>query len=159
MSDAPNHRITHLVLDEKNVVRRHPDIEHERAVAIYDLLEENSFEPIGSACGPYHLHLGIAETRLVFDIRMEDDSALGKIILALSPFRKIIKDYFEICDSYYQAIKTASPAKIEAIDMARRGVHNEGSTVLQERLAGKIAIDHPTARRIFTLICVLHLKG
>lgn len=159
MSDGPNHRICHLVLDEKNVVRRHPDIEHERAVAIYDLLEENAFEPIGSACGPYHLHLGIAETRLVFDIRMEDDSPLGKIILALSPFRKIIKDYFEICDSYYQAIKTATPAKIEAIDMARRGVHNEGSTLLQERLAGKIAIDHPTARRIFTLICVLHLKG
>lgn len=159
MSDAPNHRISHLVLDEKNVVRRHADIEHERAVAIYDLIEENVFEPIGSACGPYHLHLGIAETRLVFDIRMEDDSALGKIILALSPFRKIIKDYFEICDSYYQAIKTASPAKIEAIDMARRGVHNEGSALLQERLAGKIAIDHPTARRIFTLICVLHLKG
>jgi uncharacterized protein (UPF0262 family) len=152
-------RIAELVLDERTVMRRSPDVEHERKVAIFDLLEENSFAPIGSNGGPYLLHLAIEENRLVFDIRLEGNEAHGKIMLSLSPFRKIIKDYFLICESYYDAIKTAAPAQIEAIDMGRRGLHNEGSELLKERLAGKVEIDFDTARRLFTLICVLHIKG
>lgn len=152
-------RIGNLTLDEQSVVRRSPDVEHERKVAIFDLLEANHFAPVGAHGGPYHLHLGIEENRLVFDIRNEGDAPLGKVMLALSPFRKIVKDYFEICDSYYKAIKTAAPSRIEAIDMGRRGVHDEGSRLLQERLKGKIEIDFDTARRLFTLICVLHIRG
>ncbi len=152
-------RIAELVLDERTVMRRSPDVEHERKVAIFDLLEENSFAPTGSEGGPYLLHLAIEENRLVFDIRLEGGEAHGKIMLSLSPFRKIIKDYFMICESYYDAIKTAAPAQIEAIDMGRRGLHNEGSELLRERLAGKVEIDFDTSRRLFTLICVLHIKG
>lgn len=152
-------RIVDLVLDEHTVMRRSPDVEHERKVAIFDLLEENSFTPNGSEGGPYHLHLAIEENRLVFDIRLEDDSPHGKVMLSLTPFRRIIKDYFLICESYYDAIKTAAPAQIEAIDMGRRGLHNEGSQLLKERLAGKIELDFDTSRRLFTLICVLHIKG
>ena len=153
------YRIAELVLDERTVMRRSPDVEHERKVAIFDLLEENSFTPQGSPGGPYLLHLAIEENRLVFDIRLEDSEPHGKIMLSLSPFRKIIKDYFLICESYYDAIKTAAPAQIEAIDMGRRGLHNEGSELLKERLAGKVELDFGTARRLFTLICVLHIKG
>ena len=152
-------RIAELVLDERTVMRRSPDVEHERKVAIFDLLEENSFAPTGSRGGPYLLHLAIEENRLVFDIRLEDDVAHGKVMLSLSPFRRIIKDYFLICESYYDAIKTAAPAQIEAIDMGRRGLHNEGSQLLKDRLEGKIDMDFDTARRLFTLICVLHIKG
>jgi len=159
-SDTQNrYRIVDLVLDEHTVVRRSPDVEHERKVAIFDLLEENSFTPNGSPGGPYHLHLSIEENRLVFDIRLEDESAHGKVMLSLTPFRRIIKDYFMICESYYDAIKTAAPTQIEAIDMGRRGLHNEGSQLLKERLAGKIELDFDTSRRLFTLICVLHIKG
>ena len=153
------YRIADLVLDEKTVMRRSPDVEHERKVAIFDLLEENNFRPNGSSGGPYHLHLAIEENRLVFDIRLEGDVAHGKILLSLTPFRKIIKDYFLICESYYDAIKSAAPAKIEAIDMGRRGLHNEGSELLKARLTDKIDVDFDTARRLFTLICVLHIKG
>lgn len=152
-------RIAELTLDEKTVVRRSPDVEHERKVAIFDLLEENSFAPVGSPGGPYHLRLAIEENRLVFDIRLEDEVPHGKIMLSLTPFRKLIKDYFLICESYYDAIKSAAPSQIEAIDMGRRGLHNEGSSLLKERLGGKIDIDFDTARRLFTLICVLHIKG
>jgi uncharacterized protein (UPF0262 family) len=152
-------RIAELVLDERTVMRRSPDVEHERKVAIFDLLEENSFTPNGSEGGPYLLHLAIEENRLVFDIRLEGSVEHGKVMLSLTPFRKIIKDYFLICESYYDAIKTAAPAQIEAIDMGRRGLHNEGSELLKERLAGKIELDFDTARRLFTLICVLHIKG
>jgi uncharacterized protein (UPF0262 family) len=148
-----------ISLDEATVVRRNADIEHERKVAIFDLLEENSFHPMGDHAGPYHLHLGIEENRLVFAIHDAADAPLGKVILALSPFRNLIKEYFMVCESYYEAIKTASPARIEAIDMGRRGLHNQGSTLLIERLAGKIAIDFDTARRLFTLVCVLLIKG
>ena len=109
--------------------------------------------------GPYSLHLGIEENRLVIDIRSEAEEPLGKVILALSPFRRIVKDYFQICESYYHAIKSASPSQIEAIDIGRRGLHNEGSDLLRERLAGKIELDSNTARRLFTLICVLHIRG
>lgn len=155
----PAKRIASITLDEASVVRRSPEVEHERKVAIFDLLEDNRFAPVGSDAGPYALHLAIEDNRLVFDIRTEDETPHGKVILSLSPFRKLIKDYFLICESYYEAIRSASPSKIEAIDMGRRGLHNEGSALLIERLAGKIEIDHATARRLFTLICVLHIKG
>ncbi len=154
-----NFRIADVELDEAVIIRLSPDIEHERRIAIFDLLEENYFEPIGAARGPFNLRLVIEENRLVFDVRMSDKSPLGKIILALGPFRRIIKDYFMICESYYEAIKSAPPSQIEAIDMGRRGLHNEGSDLLRERLAGKIALDHDTARRLFTLVCVLHLRA
>ncbi len=153
------HSIAHITLDEKSVVRRSPDVEHERAVAIYDLLEENHFAPVGDYQGPYHLHLGIEENRLQFHINSDADEPLGTVTLPLSPFRRIVKDYFTVCETYYEAIKTASPSRIEAIDMGRRGLHNEGSELLRERLDGKIGIDFDTARRLFTLICVLHIRG
>ena len=152
-------RIVDITLDEASVVRRSPDVEHERAVAIYDLLEENVFAPVGDYSGPYKLHLGISENRLLFDIRSEAEEALGTVVLPLSPFRRIVKDYFTVCESYFQAIKSASPSRIEAIDMGRRGLHNEGSDLLRSRLDGKIEIDFDTARRLFTLICVLHIRG
>jgi len=152
-------RIAKVTLDERTVVRRSPEVEHERAVAIFDLIEENHFAPVGDHGGPYSLHLGIEENRLVLDIRTEADDPLGKVILALSPFRRVVKDYFTICESYYHAIKTASPSQIEAIDMGRRGLHDEGAVLLRERLAGKIELDSNTARRLFTLICVLHIRS
>ena len=152
-------RIAKVTLDERTVVRRSPEVEHERAVAIFDLIEENHFAPVGDHGGPYSLHLGIEENRLVLDIRSERDEPLGKVILALSPFRRIVKDYFTVCESYYHAIKSASPSQIEAIDMGRRGLHDEGAGLLRERLAGKIEVDPNTARRLFTLICVLHIRS
>lgn len=156
---APAHRVIDIVLDDANIVRLNADINHERRVAIFDLLEENFFEPVGSSYGPYRLHLLISDNRLVFDVRREDDSPLGKVMLALSPFRRIVKDYFAVCDSYFDAIKHAPPSQIEAIDMGRRGLHNDGAELLRERLAGKIEIDGNTSRRLFTLICVLHIRA
>jgi len=156
--DAPR-RIAKVTLDERTVVRRSPEVEHERAVAIFDLIEENHFAPVGDHGGPYSLHLGIEENRLVLDIRTEADEPLGKVILALSPFRRVVKDYFTVCESYYHAIKRASPSQIEAIDMGRRGLHDEGAALLRERLGGKIDLDSNTARRLFTLICVLHIRS
>jgi uncharacterized protein (UPF0262 family) len=152
-------RIVEIDLDERTVVRRSPDVEHERAVAIYDLTEENYFRPAGDDSGPYRLHLSIAENRLLFDIRSDADEAVAKVTLPLLPFRRIVKDYFAVCESYYEAIRTASPSKIEAIDMGRRGLHDEGCEILRDRLEGKIEIDFDTARRLFTLICVLHIRG
>lgn len=152
-------RIVQITLDQKTMVRRAPEVEHERAVAIYDLLEENYFEPVGCGEGPYILRLGIEDNRLIFDIRDRQDQQLGRVPLPILPFRKIVKEYFQICESYYEAIKNAPPSRIEAVDMGRRGLHNEGSLMLQERLAGKITIDHNTARRLFTLLCVLHIRG
>ncbi|RMD60737.1 MAG: UPF0262 family protein [Alphaproteobacteria bacterium] len=157
--DRTHQRIVHIELDERTVVRRNPDVEHERAVAIYDLIEDNYFAPVGCDCGPYHLHLSIAENRLVFDIRTESADPVATVTLPLLPFRRIVKDYFAVCETYYQAIRTASPSRIEAIDMGRRGLHNEGSELLRERLSGKIEMDFDTARRLFTLICVLHIRG
>lgn len=159
MSDRQ--RIINITLDEKSVVRRNADIEHERKVAIFDLLDQNSFALSGfEDQGPYSVHLGIEDNRLIFDIRTEDDvSNLGRIPLPTSSFRRVIKDYFHICESYLSAIKTATPSQIEAIDMGRRGLHNEGSELLQERLLEKVAMDFDTARRLFTLICVLHIRG
>jgi uncharacterized protein (UPF0262 family) len=159
-SDDQNNRIVAVTLDDESIGRSGPDIEHERAIAIYDLIEENVFAPEGvDVPGPFRLHLAITSNRLMFDIRTEDGSPVVTHLLSLTPFRRIVKDYFMICDSYYQAIRTAAPDKIEAIDMGRRGIHDEGSRTLQERLKGKVRIDHETARRLFTLITVLHWKG
>ena len=160
MSAKGNRRIVHVTLDEKTVIRRKPEVEHERAVAIFDLLEDNEFFPCEHADhGPYHLHLSIEDNRLVFDVRREDDSVLDKITLPVTGFRSIVRDYFLICESYYQAIKRSTPSQIEAIDMGRRGVHNDGSQTLMDRLAGKIKLDFDTARRLFTLVCVLYWRG
>jgi len=160
---SANQRISEIFLDERAIIRRSPQVEHERKVAIYDLLENNTFHPVGDngeeLSGPYMLHLSIVENRLAFDIRDEADNGLVKFLLPLSSFRSIVRDYFMICDSYFDAIKTASPSKIEAIDMGRRGLHNEGGELLAERLTGKVDVDKDTARRLFTLICVLHIKA
>jgi uncharacterized protein (UPF0262 family) len=159
VSDNRN-RIVHIALAEPQRIRRRPEVEHERAVALFDILEENSFRcPEHPEAGPFRVHLAVAENRLILDIRDEADAELQKVQVALAPFKSIVRDYFLICESYYSAIKTASPSQIEAIDMGRRGLHNEGSEMLRERLAGKIDIDHDTARRLFTLICVLHIRG
>ena len=152
-------RLVAVTLDEETIGSTNADIEHERKVAIYDLLEQNSFAPQGHSGGPFVLHLSIDGSRLVFDIRREDGKPLVAHLLSLTPLRRIVKDYYMICDSYYQAIRTATPDKIEAIDMGRRAIHNDGSEILMERLNGKVAVDLDTARRLFTLICVLHWKG
>jgi len=152
-------RIAKITLDEHTVVRRNVDVEHERQVAISDLLVDNSFIPKSSLTGPFHLHLGVAENRLLLDIRDASDKPLEQVVLPLSPFRKIVKDYFMICGSYYSAVREASPSKIEAIDMGRRGLHNEGGEKLRERLAERVEVDLNTARRLFTLLCVLHIRG
>jgi uncharacterized protein (UPF0262 family) len=152
-------RLIDVELDE-SIGRSTPDIEHERAVAIFDLIEENSFQPANDdGNGPYKLKLSLIDSRLVFAISREDDSPVVTHILSLTPFRRIVKDYFMICESYYEAIRTSSPSQIEAIDMGRRGLHNEGSQTLMDRLAGKIDVDFDTARRVFTLVCVLHWRG
>lgn len=154
-----NRRLIDVELDE-TIGRSTPEIEHERAVAIFDLIEENSFIPVGdTGDGPYRLKLSLVEKRLVFDIFREDGKWVTTHILSLTPFRKIVKDYYMICDSYYEAIRSATPTKIESIDMGRRGLHNDGSNTLRERLHGKIDIDFKTARRLFTLLCVLYWKG
>ena len=152
-------RIEQIFLDEKTVVNRSPQVEHERKVAIYDLLEENHFQLSGGPDGPYVLHISIEEGRLAFDVRDVGDGPLKTFMLALSPFRAIVREYLMVCDSYYKAIKTASPSQIEAIDMGRRGLHNDGSDLLRQRLEGKVELDHNTARRLFTLVCVLHIKA
>ena len=162
-ADPSQQRIISIDLDEGSIVWRNPDVEQERRVAIFDLLEENKFvpqrgHPDGYA-GPYRLMLRVEEGRLIFEISREDGSPLEAIILGLGRFRRPIRDYFAICDSYYQAIKTATAQQIETVDMARRALHNEAAEMLMDRLDGKIAVDFDTARRLFTLICVLHIKG
>jgi uncharacterized protein (UPF0262 family) len=157
--DDTNNRIVAVTLDEESIGRSGPDIEHERAIAIYDLIEQNLFAPEGDAGGPFTLHIGINGNRLMFDIRRESGDPVVVHLMSLTPFRRIVKDYFMICDSYHQAIRTATPDKIEAIDMGRRGIHDEGSRTLMERLDGKVRIDFETARRLFTLVSVLHWKG
>jgi len=152
-------RISHVQLDEKTMVRRKPEVEHERNIAIYDLLEENYFALQGDFAGPYNLHLRLEDNRLIFDVRSQEGDELVQVPLALKPFQTIVKDYFILCESYYSAIKKSTPTQIEAIDMGRRGLHNEGSELLRERLAGKVDVDFDTARRLFTLVCVLHIRG
>ena len=159
MAEQPKGRLVDVELDD-TIGRATPDVEHERNVAIFDLIEENVFNPAGAPeNGRFKLKLSLVDKRLVFDIRNEADEPLVTHILSLTPFRKVIKDYFMICDSYYEAIRSATPQQIEAIDMGRRGIHNDGSTTLMERLKGKIDVDLDTARRLFTLICVLHYGG
>lgn len=153
-----NARLIEVELDE-SIGRSTPDVEHERAVAIFDLIEENSFHPVNDAEGPYKLRLSLAESRLVFAISRESGDPVVTHILSLTPFRRIVKDYYLICESYYDAIRSSTPSQIEAIDMGRRGLHNEGSQTLLDRLAGKINVDFDTARRLFTLVCVLHWRG
>jgi uncharacterized protein (UPF0262 family) len=154
-------RIVALILDEHSVVTRDRMIEREREVAITDLLVKNHFRPNNSPGGPYRLILSERENRLLFDIRLEHDRTQphGHIILSLSPFRRVIKDYFLVCESYYQSIRSSPPQQIETLDMGRRALHDEGSTLLRQRLEGKIETDFATARRLFTLICVLHMRG
>ena len=152
-------KLIDIELDE-SIGRSTPDVEHERAVAIFDLIEENSFCPVGdTGAGPYKLKLSLAEHRLVFAIARENGETVATHILSLTPFRRIVKDYYMICESYYAAIRTSTPSQIEAIDMGRRGLHDDGSQTLRDRLDGKIDIDFDTARRLFTLVCVLHWRG
>jgi uncharacterized protein (UPF0262 family) len=158
MGEKPAFRLTDVELDE-SIGRSTPDVEHERAVAIFDLVEENSFEPIGHEGGPYRLKLSLVDKRLVIRITTEQGDEVATHILSLTPFRRVVKDYFMICESYYEAIRKGSLTQIEAIDMGRRGVHNEGSQTLMDRLNGKVKVDFATARRLFTLICVLHWRG
>lgn len=151
-------RLADVTLDE-SIGRSTPDVEHERAVAIFDLVEDNSFQPVGDDGGPYRLRLSLVDAKLVFSVTREDDEPVVTHILSLTPFRRVVKDYFMICESYYDAIRSSTPSQIEAIDMGRRGLHNEGSQTLMDRLAGKIDVDFDTARRLFTLVCVLHWRG
>ena len=148
-------RLIALELDESTIERGTPDQEHERAIAIYDLVEENQFALAGGQAGPFRLKLSLAERRLVFDVRDESSQPIIAHMLSLSPFRRVVKDYFMICESYYQAIRTATPERIEAIDMGRRGMHDDAAHLVIERLKGKIEIDFGTARRFFTLIAAL----
>jgi len=158
-AELPRARLVAITLDEKSTATTNSNIEHEREVAIFDILEENSFALDGRDDGPYKLNLGMLEDRLVFAVSNEADETLITHMLSLTPLKRIMKDYFLVCESYYEAIRTAPPSRIQAIDMGRRGLHDEGSRTLLERLAGKITIDIDTARRLFTLICALHWKG
>lgn len=156
--------IAHIELDDRNLPPPTPEIEQERKVAMFDLLEENSFslpkrDDRMVPDGPFKVGLSIRDKRLVFDIRNEADEPAAEFHLSLGPFRQVVKDYFAICKSYFDAVKSLPPAQIETIDMARRGIHNEGARVLMERLEGKAEVDSDTARRLFTLICVLHFGG
>ncbi|MEM6890326.1 MAG: UPF0262 family protein [Pseudomonadota bacterium] len=157
-------RISHITLDDSGLPPPTPEIEQERRVAVFDLLEENTFklpdrDGRPHTPGPYHLAIAIRERRLVFDVTTEDEVRAAEFHLSLGPFRQVVKDYFQICESYFEAVKKLPPSQIETIDMARRGIHNEGSRVLQDRLEGKVEVDTDTARRLFTLICVLHFGG
>src|SRR5262245_42728959 len=159
MADAAStRRIVSIHLEDAASLRQSSEAEQERAVANCDLIEENELAPAVEHAGPYHLILAVQDRKLVFDIRDTGDQELYKCILSMTPFRRIIKEYFDVCESYYAAIKTSSLSQIEAIDMGRRGLHNEGSEILRDRLAGKVEMDFGTARRLFTLICALHMK-
>ena len=157
--EANPRRLVSVTLDETSIGRGNPDQEHERAVAIYDLIEQNDYRIPGHEGGPYALNIALQNSRLVFDTRTADGAQVVTHILSLSPFRRLLKDYFMVCESYYSAIRTATPAQIEAIDMGRRGLHNDGAALLAARLKGKIDCDFETARRIFTLVTALHWKG
>jgi uncharacterized protein (UPF0262 family) len=162
--EAPRDRLIEVTLDETGLAPPTPEIEQERRVAIFDLLEENRFALPGrdgrpAPTGPYRLRLSIRDRRLVFDLATETDEKAGEFHLSLTPFNQVVKDYFQICGAYFDAVKRLPPAQIEAIDMGRRGIHNEGSRILMERLEGKVETDMATARRLFTLLCVLHFKG
>ena len=157
MAEPGPHRLSAVVIDEVSLAPASPEQEHERKIAISDLLEANQFEPEGAAGGPYQLKIGLVENRLDLDI--SGPGYAMRHMLSLAPFRRIVRDYLAICQSYYEAIRNATPAQIESIDMGRRGLHNEGSELLRERLEGKVRLDVPTARRLFTLLCALHWRG
>jgi uncharacterized protein (UPF0262 family) len=152
-------RLAAITLDEQSVVQRSRAVEQEREIAIYDIIESNTFRPEGSEGGPYHLTLGLEESRLVLDIAHEDGTEKNRLTLSLVPLRKTMKDYFLVCENYYKAIRTAPPHQIEALDMARRTLHDEGAVELQKRLKDKVETDFDTARRLFTLVCVLQMRG
>jgi uncharacterized protein (UPF0262 family) len=157
-------RIAHIELDDSTLPPPTPEIEQERKVAMFDLMENNSFslpqrDDREVPTGPFNVGLSIREKRLVFEIRTEDDQPAAEFHLSLGPFRQVVKDYWQICESYFDAVKNLPPSQIETIDMARRGIHNEGARILTERLEGKADVDNDTARRLFTLICVLHFGG
>ena len=155
-------RIVGIELDEHTILWRNADVEQERRVAIFDLLEANHFAPIGAYgehAGPWHVRLRLEEGRLAIELAADKGATLGTILLPLAPFRRTVREYFAICESYYSAIRTATAAQIETIDMARRGIHNSAAETLMERLNDKVEIDFDTARRLFTLICVLHIRG
>lgn len=154
-----NQRISNIVLDERSVIRRSPQVEHERKVAIYDLIEDNVFSPVEKINGPFNLILRIEENRLVFNVCNENNDQQITFSLSLNAFRSLIREYFMVCESYYHAIKSSSPSQIEAIDVGRRSLHNEGAQLLKERLHDKVEINERTARRLFTLLCVLHMRG
>ena len=156
---SATHRIAEITLDERTVLARNAAIEHERAAAIADLLKENHFAPLSGRAGPFRLHLAVEENRLAMEIRAATDGSSETVVLPLAPFRRIVKDYFLVCESYFNAIRSKSFAQVEAIDVGRRSLHDEGGALLTERLADKVAIDHATARRLFTLLCVLHLRA
>ena len=172
---SSDHRIIDISFDEQSIAQRSPAVERERAIAIHDLIEQNLFRPCAQQwskemqqktrekspkdeSGPFRLRLSIIESRLYFAIANEKGQAIGSIMMSLAPFRRIVRDYFQICESYFDAVKRHSPTTIETIDAARRGVHDEGAVLLSEQLGGKIELDHPTARRLFTLIAVLYLR-
>ena len=157
--DPPRARLVAITLDDASISRGNNNTEHEREVAIYDILDSNSFAVDGRDDGPYTLKLAIIEDRLHFIVDTEPVSGEHTLMLSLSPLKRVMKDYFIVCESYYKAIRTAPPSRIQAIDMGRRGLHDEGSRLLTERLKGKINVDYDTARRLFTLICALHWKG
>lgn len=150
--------IATITLDDKSILRRAPEIEHEKTVAITDLLRENTFEPLGLNAGPYDVFLSIQENRLHSKITSAKLKGSLEVQIALSPLKKLIKDYFLVCESYFEAVKSANPYKVQAIDMGRRGLHDEGAEILKQLLSGKIEVDFATSRRLFTLICVLHIK-
>jgi uncharacterized protein (UPF0262 family) len=159
MAERKN-RLVHVQLDEKTLVRRRPEVDHERAVAIFDLIEDNSFAPVGEFEGPFSLHLSMDDiSKLMFDVRAEDGTPLVRVPLAMKPLYPMVRDYFMVCENYYTAIKSAPPSRIEALDMGRRSLHDEGSKMLQQHLEGRIEMDFTTARRLFTLLCVLHVRG
>ena len=158
-SQSPS-RIVEIHLDESSIGSHAIEVEHERKVAIYDLLEENFFELVNGPAGPYKLRIAIVEQRLAFAVTVgEATTPCATFLLSLNPFRRIVKDYFLVCESYFEAIKSAPPSRIEALDMGRRALHDEGSKLVMERLAGKVRMDLATSRRLFTLLCALHWKG
>lgn len=160
-SNESQNSIVRMTLDENTFLRRRPEVEHEREVALFDLLEKNSFELTGEGdpSGPYHVNLALKEDRLVFSLATVEGDPIRDISLVIRPFRSVIKDYFLVCESYFDAIKTMTPSQIEGIDMGRRALHNEGAQMLEERLLEQVKLDQPTARRLFTLLCVLHMRG
>ena len=159
MSGDQGGRIAQIHLDSGSIVRWSREVEHERQVAVFDLLERNAFALEGGFAGPYRVELSLRDANLVFAIEAENGAEATELVLPMRPFRRLIKDYFLICNSYFEAIRKASPSRIEAIDMGRRGLHNEGAEKLADALAGKVRVDDETARRLFTLVCVLHIRG